>query len=136
MGRYTVDCVPFNPHDTLPDARWLSDRHTASTDIVTHGNTKSHYRGGGTHEAIPGATYTHSPRNSVGVGQDAERPQGNECRASEDRPASGPRDVAGERRLWFLEMASKPPHMTPVCRGRLEEGLKGASPPYAGRAVI
>lgn len=31
MGRYTVDCVPFNPHDTLPDSHWLSDRHTAST---------------------------------------------------------------------------------------------------------
>lgn len=104
MGRYTADCVPFNPHDTLPDARWLSDtlpRPSKPTDILTHSNTKSHYRDGGeTHEAIPGATETLSP-HFCGRGPGCREPAGERMlRVREDRPASGPRGERIVRKEW------------------------------------
>lgn len=47
-ARYTVDYVPFNTADTLPDSQWLSDLHTDSpgrlTDTTTHLYEESHYR--------------------------------------------------------------------------------------------
>lgn len=34
-ARYTVDYVPFNTADTLPDSEWLSDLHTDSPVRLT-----------------------------------------------------------------------------------------------------